>query len=56
MLILFFVWGYVRDYWVFWRVGGVEFIKVDVFDLFYGYGFVLEGCNGGGSDGELEGI
>lgn len=54
--MLFFVWGYVRDYWVFWRFGGFELMKVDVFDLLYGYGFVLEGCNGGGSDGDLVGI
>lgn len=47
--------GYVRDYRVPWRAGGAELTKADAFDLLYGHGFVLEGCNGGGSDGELEG-
>ena len=47
--------GYVRDYRVPWKPGGAELTKADAFDLLYGHGFVLEGCNGGGSDADEAG-
>lgn len=47
--------GYVRDYRVPWRPGGAELTKADAFDLLYGNGFELAGCNGGGSDADEAG-
>ena len=44
--------GYIRDYRVPWIPGGNELTKADAFDLLYGHGFALEGCNGGGSDAD----
>lgn len=44
--------GYVRDYRVPWRPGGHELTKADAFDILYANKFVLEACNGGGSDAD----